>query len=284
MVVKKAFEFVDILEKPRKPRKKGLVEIRGSYYSPVGLTYLKDLLDITQEYVDGFKFAGGSQRLHPVSELKKIIKECHDHNVYVSTGGFVERVAVQGPKAVDKYVEECKSLGFDVIEVSSGFAPFSLNDKVEIVKLVKKAGLKPKPEVSFMKGAGGGTRIAGYKPKLRPVKEVFKEINAYFKAGAKLLMFESEGITEDLPFKQWRTDIIKKVVDEFGLDAWMFEAAEPRVFKWYLQNYGRDVNVFIDHSQVFEYQAWWSKLWGDPSIWKNKKVSYVTPSRQKTTM
>ena len=58
--------------------------------------------------------------------LKKIIDICHKYDVYVSTGGFIERVIVQGS---DRYLEESKSLGFD--EVSSGLAPISLRDKVD---------------------------------------------------------------------------------------------------------------------------------------------------------
>lgn len=278
MPAKKAFDFVKILERPAKPRTSSIVEIRGSYYTPVGPGYLKDLLEIAGDYIDGFKFAGGSQRLHSVDSIKKIVKLCHDHDVYVSTGGFIERVAIQGSKAIDRYFEECKQLGFDVVEISSGSAPFSLADKIAMVKRIQKLGMKPKPEISFMIGAGAGTKVTGYKPKLRPMPEVIKEIQAYRNAGVKLLMFESEGITEDLPPKQWRTDIIKKLIQQFGLNTWMFEAAEPRVFKWYLRNYGPKVNVFIDHSQIFEYEAWRSKIWGDPTIWRGKKITYSSPS------
>ncbi len=274
MPSKKAFDFVRILERPPKPRSSGIVEIRGSYYTPVGFTYLKDLFEMAGDYVDGFKFAGGSQRLHPESVVKKIIKLCHDHNAYVSTGGFIERVIVQGPKAVDRYLEECKSLGFDVVEVSSGLAPISLPDKIAIIKQIHKLGLKAKPEVTFMHGAGAGTKVAGYSPKLRATAEVFKEIEAYLKERVYMLMFESEGVTEDLPPEKWRTDIIESVVKKFGLRRWMFEAAEPRVFKWYLKRFGPEVNLFIDHSQVFEFEAWRSKLWGDPDIWKGKKIFY----------
>jgi phosphosulfolactate synthase (CoM biosynthesis protein A) len=54
----------------------------------------------------------------------------------------------------------------------------------------------------------------------------------------------------------------------------MFEASEPAVFKWYLKKFGRDVNLFIDHSQIVEYTAWRCQLWGDRDIWKGKAVSY----------
>jgi len=54
----------------------------------------------------------------------------------------------------------------------------------------------------------------------------------------------------------------------------MFEAADPPVFKWYLKNFGKDVNLFIDYSQIVEFTAWRTKLWGDPEIWRGKPIKY----------
>src|SRR5205807_1094157 len=117
----------------------------------------------------------------------------------VSTGGFIERVIVQGSDAVDRYLKECGSLGFDIVEVSSGLAPIPLKDKVELVKQVKKIGMKPKPEISMMFGAGAGTHIAGYKTRLKTLDDLLDEIDMHQSAGAETMMLESEGITEDLP-------------------------------------------------------------------------------------
>jgi phosphosulfolactate synthase (CoM biosynthesis protein A) len=276
---RKAFDFVEISEVPPKPRKTGIIEIRGPYYAPTTIGYVKDLLTMWGDYIDGFKFAGGSMRLLSVDMVKNILKVCHDYDVYVSTGGFVERIIVQGADAVDRYLEECKSLGFDIVEVSSGLAPIPLEDKVEIVKQVKKMGMISKPEISLMIGAGAGTHIVGYKPKLRSVDDLMEEARAHLKAGAHIMMLESEGITEDLPPSKWRTDVIKKLVSEFGFESWMFESSDPPVFKWYLKNFGSNVNLFIDHSQIVEYTAWRTKLWGDPEIWKGKTLSYKSKNK-----
>jgi phosphosulfolactate synthase (CoM biosynthesis protein A) len=270
----KAFDFVKIQEPPIKPRKEGVIEIRGPYYTPVTYSYLKGLLDDWGEYVDGFKFAGGSMRLLSRDRVHQIIQLCHDHDVYVSTGGFVERVIVEGPAAVDRYLEECKSLEYDMVEVSSGLAPIKLADKVAIVKRVQELGMKPKPEVSMMIGAGAGTHITGYKMKMRTLQDVVRETQAHLDAGASILMLESEGITEDLPPAKWRKDVVKKLVGKFGYKTWMFEASDPPVFKWYLKTFGKDVNLFIDHSQIVEFTAWRTGLWGDSDIWKGKKISY----------
>ena len=273
-VERKTFDFIHLNELPSKPRTTGIIEFRGPYYTPVTEGYLRDLLDEWGDYVDGFKFAGGSMRLLTEQKTRKMIRICHDHNVYVSTGGFVERVIVQGADAVDKYLEECKSLEFDLVEVSSGLATIKLQDKVAIVQQVQKLGMKAKPEVSMMIGAGAGTHIVGYKPKMRTFADITKETQAHLDAGASILMLESEGITEDLPPAKWRKDVVKKLVDKFGYHKWMFEASDPPVFKWYLKAFGRDVNLFIDHSQIVEFNAWRLGLWGDSDIWKGKRLSY----------
>ncbi|TMI25835.1 phosphosulfolactate synthase [Candidatus Bathyarchaeota archaeon] len=270
----KTFDFVKLIELAPKPRDKGVIEIRGPYYTSVSYGYLRDLLEDWSEYVDGYKFAGGSMRLLPRETTRKVISLCHDHGVYVSTGGFVERVIVEGSDIVDRYLEECKALEFDIVEVSSGLAPMKLEDKVGIVRQVQKLGMKAKPEVSMMIGAGGGTHVVGYKTKMRTFQDVANEAQAHLDVGAKLLMLESEGITEDLPPSKWRKDAVKKLVYRFGYKTWMFEASDPPVFKWYLKSFGTDVNLFIDHSQVVEFTAWKLGLWGDRDIWKGEKISY----------
>jgi phosphosulfolactate synthase (CoM biosynthesis protein A) len=69
---KKAFDFVKISELSPKPRQNGIIEIRGPYYTAVTISYLQDLLDMWGDYIDGFKFAGGSQRLLSIEILKKL--------------------------------------------------------------------------------------------------------------------------------------------------------------------------------------------------------------------
>jgi phosphosulfolactate synthase (CoM biosynthesis protein A) len=54
----RSFPFLRVNERERKPRKCGLTEIRGPYYSVVGRRYLEDFLEIMDVYVDSLKFAG----------------------------------------------------------------------------------------------------------------------------------------------------------------------------------------------------------------------------------
>src|SRR5215467_5736763 len=151
----RSFPFLRVNEREGKPRKRGLTEIRGPYYSVVGLRYLEDLFETMGAYVDSLKFAGGSFTLMPEKAVRELVDLCHKHDVLISTGGFIERVLAQGSDAVRKYVAECKKLGFDIIEISAGFISIPTDDWLRLIELVRKSGLKAKPEVGIQFGAGG---------------------------------------------------------------------------------------------------------------------------------
>jgi len=114
----KAFEFIKIEDLPPKPRDRAITEIRGSYYVVVTPTYLRELFEIAGDYIDIFKYSGGSMRLHPRETVLRINRLCHDRGIMVSIGGFTERVLIQGGEAFDKYLEEASALEFDIVEIS----------------------------------------------------------------------------------------------------------------------------------------------------------------------
>jgi phosphosulfolactate synthase (CoM biosynthesis protein A) len=84
-------------------------------------------------------------------------------------------------------------------------------------------------------------------------------------AGADQIMIESEGITESV--RTWRTDVPARVVQALGLEKVMFEAADPAVFSWYVRNYGPEINLFIDHSQIVQLECLRSGVWGTSELW-----------------
>jgi phosphosulfolactate synthase (CoM biosynthesis protein A) len=157
---KRSFSFLRVNKREGKPRKRGLTEIRGPYYSITGRRYLEDLFEMMSNYVDSLKFAGGSFTLMPERAVREIVDLCHKNDVLVSTGGFIERVLVQGGEAVRQYVKECKKLGFDIIEISAGFVSIPTDDWLRLIELVRKSGMKAKPEVGIQFGAGGATAAA----------------------------------------------------------------------------------------------------------------------------
>lgn len=152
-----AFEWLQRNDRPLKPRKTGLTEIRAAYYSNFGLSYFRDILETSGNYVDSIKFAGGSFTFMNPGKIRAINDLAHQYGVMVSTGGFMEYVLTKGKAAVKKYIEECKTLGFDIIEISTGFISIPTDDWLRVIEDVQKAGLKAKPEVGIQFGAGGDT-------------------------------------------------------------------------------------------------------------------------------
>jgi phosphosulfolactate synthase (CoM biosynthesis protein A) len=268
----RAFSFLRVNERQGKPRTRGITEIRGPYYTPMGKRYLEDLLETMGEYVDSLKFAGGSFTLMPKPALTEIIDLAHRYNVLVSTGGFIEHVLTQGPEAVHRYIQECRDVGFDILEISSGFITIPIDDWLRLVERVQKVGLKAKPEVGIQFGAGGASEASELEAEgTRDVGWAIGQARRFLEAGASMIMIESEGITENV--KTWRTDVAAKIIDALGLEQVMFEAADPEVFAWYIKNYGAEVNLFVDHSQIVQLECLRSGLWGTKSLW-GRVVTY----------
>lgn len=262
----RCFDFLQVNARDGKPRKSGITEMRGPYYAPVGKRYLLDILETMGAYVDIFKFSGGSFSLMPRKAVQELIATCHEHDVLVSTGGFIERVITQGSEAVDRYLEECREMEFDIVEISSGFISVPLEDLVSLVQRVHDLGMKAKPEIGIQFGAGGASSVEELEAEgTSDPSQAIRAAKRYLEAGAHLIMVESEGITENV--RRWRTDVVARIVNELGLEKVMFEAADPEVFGWYVKNFGPDVNLFVDHSQVVQLECLRSGIWGTKSTW-----------------
>lgn len=281
----RAFDFIPLNIRDSKPRTRGITEMRGPYYTPMGKRYLSDILETMGEYVDTLKFAGGSFSLMPKERIIELINLCHDYDVTVSTGGFLEHIlTLQDHELVERYIKECKNIGFDILEISTGFITMPVDDHARLVEKVAKAGLKPKPEVGIQFGAGGDTptqelAAEGTMDISRAIQQAIRCMNA----GAWMVMIESEGITENVT--TWRTDAISAIAEKIGIENVMFEAADPKVFSWYIKNYGPEVNLFVDHSQIVQIEALRSGIWGTKDLFgrvvtfKDSKAALAKPEQ-----
>ena len=266
------FDFLRHNDRESKPRTHGITEIRGPYYTPLGKRALQDILETMGQWVDTLKFAGGSFTLMPDRALEELIALCHEHGVLVSTGGFIERVLTQGSDAVAQYIDTCRAVGFDIIELSSGFITIPVDDWLRLIERVQRAGLKAKPEVGIQFGAGGATTADELVAEgTHDVAWVIQLARRFLDAGAYQIMIESEGITENVP--TWRTDVPARLIDALGLERIMFEAADPEVFAWYIKHYGPEVNLFVDHSQIVQLESLRQGIWGTASLW-GRVVTY----------
>lgn len=126
---------------------------------------------------------------------------------------------------------------------------------------VHNYGMKAKPELGIQFGAGGDTEASALES--AGTSDPSKIINLgrrFIDAGVERMMIESEGITENV--KSWRTDVIQTILKELPMEKVMFEAADPAVFNWYIREFGIDVNLFIDHSQIVQLSCLRRGIWG----------------------
>ncbi|RYG72466.1 phosphosulfolactate synthase [Lentibacillus lipolyticus] len=262
----RAFQNIRMNNRQVKPRNQGITEVRGPYYTVMGKHYLEDMLETMGEYIDILKFSGGSFMLYPENKLRELLDLAHAYDVKVSTGGFMETVLTQGPEAVDHYLQECKRVGFDIIEISTGFITMPTDDIVRLVKKVQAAGLLAKPEIGVQFGAGGTNSIEQNEAEgVTDPSQAIEVGKRCLDAGAYMLMIESEGITESV--HTWRTEIATQFARELGTENVVFEAADPEVFEWYVKNYGPEVNVFVDHSQIVQLEVLRRGIWGTKDLW-----------------
>ena len=137
---------------------------------------------------------------------------------------------------------------------------------------MQRQGLKAKPEVGIQFGAGGASATAELEAEgTRDPEWAIAQARRSLDAGAYQVMIESEGITENV--SRWRTDVAARIASALGPDKVMFEAADPEVFAWYVQNYGPEVNLFVDHSQIVQLEALRRGIWGTSSLW-GRVVTY----------
>ena len=262
----RAFDFLHVNDRPDKPRDTGITEMRGPYYDPMGPRELRDILETMGWYVDIYKYSGGSFALMPEEKVRELNEICHEHDVQVSTGGFIENVLVKDNDKVEDYIIEAGELGFDIVEISSGFLAIDTEDLVSLTELVAEHGLKPKPEVNVQFGAGGASSPEALESEgsIDPRRAV-DEAQRHLDAGAYKIMVEAEGITEEV--EEWRTDVVFEIADGVGIENCVFEAPGPEMFEWYVKNFGPNVNLFVDNSQIVELECMRSGLWGKISSW-----------------
>ncbi|KAE8409938.1 coma-domain-containing protein [Aspergillus pseudonomiae] len=245
---KNGFGFARSNPRPPKPRSKGVTEIRGPYY-----TFAGGRCSVESCRTNDLTPVIGSFSLFQEKPLRELIDLAHEHGVYVSTGGWAEHLLTHpDTNAVfDKYFQKCRDLGFDVVELSSGFLSLPEDDWLRLVDKVHAYKLKAKPELGIQFGAGGDTPAAGLEATgtSDPGKLVSLG-HKFLNAGVERLMIESEGITENV--QSWRTDVVSTIMKELPLERVMFEAADPKVYNWYIREFGIDVNLFVDHSQIVQ--------------------------------
>nr|DAD42352.1 TPA_asm: hypothetical protein HUJ06_000582 [Nelumbo nucifera] len=89
---------------------------------------------------------------------------------------WAEHLIRGGPSAFKQYVEECKNLGFDTIELNAGILSLSKETLLRFVRLIQSGGLKAKPQFA-MKFNKSDIPVAGdraYRAYIAPVPRTYE--------------------------------------------------------------------------------------------------------------
>ncbi|KAF5188254.1 Phosphosulfolactate synthase [Thalictrum thalictroides] len=257
--------FDDKEDRPEKPRRYGVTEMRGPHYTLLTHNAIQDILESHGQFVDGLKFSGGSHSLFPKEFIKDLTDMAHKHNVYVSTGDWAEHLLRQGPSAFKQYVEECKHLGFDAIELNVTSLDVPEDALLRFVRLIKSGGLKVKPQfaVKFDRSnipIADNRAFGAYLTPVTRSSEIVEDVDLLLRraercleAGADMIMIDANDMCKFSD--SLRTDIVAKIIGRLGLEKTMFEAANPKTSEWFVKRYGPRVNLFVDHSDVMNLEC-----------------------------
>lgn len=248
-------DALDIVEPLPKPRTVGLTEVRDA---ALGMRHVEDLVTTMGEFIDSLKWTCGAQRLVDRDLVKAKHGFLADHHIGVSTGGLLERVLVNGDAAVHRFLDECVELGFTIVEVSTGVAILPLADKLALIKAVKERGLVAKPEVAMTYGHRDNAVRAN-------ANRIASEAEACLDAGADIVMIEEEGIFQYVDPPEYA--VAYELARRIGVEQLMFEAGDFKTITWLLENFGADVNLFVDPAHLAYTSTFRTGLWGPNSMW-----------------
>ncbi|XP_022954632.1 protein HEAT-STRESS-ASSOCIATED 32 [Cucurbita moschata] len=251
-------------DRPEKPRRCGVTEMRSPHYSLSSQDMIQEIFESMGQFVDGLKFSGGSHSLLPREFVKEVTEMAHRHDIYVSTGDWAEHLLRKGPSGFKEYVEECKLMGFDTIELNVDSLEVPEETLLRYVRLIKNGGLRAKPQfaVKFNKSdIPAGDRAFGAYIVPRPrsselvedVDLLIRRAERCLEAGADMIMIDADDVSKHTD--SLRTDIIAKIIGRLGLEKTMFEASNPQMLEWFINQYSSKVNLFVDHSQVMDLEC-----------------------------
>ena len=126
-----------------KPREMGLTMVIDK---GIGLYRLKDLIQISGEYIDIIKLTFGTSAFYDEDILREKNEMITSSNLDVMPGGtFLEVAFWQG--ALNEYIKKASELGFSAIEVSDGTIEMDRESRKDVIKKSLDEGFKVITEV-----------------------------------------------------------------------------------------------------------------------------------------
>lgn len=127
----------------RRPRVAGVTMVIDT---GLGLSAMRDILDLAAHHIDHWKFGFGTTALMPRAALEAKLSLLRSHNIVSYPGGtLLEAAVVQEHCRV--FMTRAAELGFEAIEISEGTIDLPGERRRRMIDCARNAGLQPITEV-----------------------------------------------------------------------------------------------------------------------------------------
>ena len=223
------YPFIEIPEREGKPRSRGKTMVHDG---GISLRHLELILETAAPYIDYYKFQS-THRLFPEAMTLNKLELCKQNDIQLYMGGNVAELCwVQGHW--NELIAYAKKHGWNAFEISATYVPFTIDQRIELIKEVSGEGF----EVFYEWGLKHPT-----KP-LDP-EEAADDIAQFLDAGASVIVIE-EGEVDMLIGKDGtgeHADRLTQLIHTVGIERLMVEAGETKQLAWLLMHYGTDINI-----------------------------------------
>ena len=179
-----AFNFITPY-RIEKPRRTGITMMLDK---GIGLRVLRDLMEVSGEYIDLAKFGWGTSALHDRDLIKEKVEMYLSYDINPYPGGTLFELAYMKNK-FDEFLEEADKLGFTAIEISDGSTNISSEERRDVIERSKELGFLVISEV--------GKKDPEEDCKLDAESRV-KLINSDINAGADKILIEAREGGKDI--------------------------------------------------------------------------------------
>jgi hypothetical protein len=166
---------------------------------------------------------------------------------------------------VHHYLEECRELGFGIVEISSGFISVPADDLVRLVEEVGKYGMKAKAEAGVQFGAGGASAVEELESEgVRDPGWAISQARRFLEGGLPdhVRIGGHHRMRTHVANRRGRPDRRRP-----GPGAGDVRGGRPGGLRLVRQGLRAEVNLFVDHSQIVQLECLRSGIWGTMSLW-----------------
>jgi phosphosulfolactate synthase len=222
-------DFLDLPQRPAKPRETGLTHVIDIGLAP---SDAQSLMKIAAQHIDLIRLGFGSA--YVTGALQEKVDLYRSYEVPVALGGTLTEIAwLQG--RVDGLRDWLKELGVEHVEVSSGSVEIPADEKVELIRVLADDGFTVYAEV----GEKDPAAI------MAPYRWV-ELIEQALEAGASKVVCEGRASGDAgmyRPDGEARTGLIDEIVHRIDFHRLIFEAPQRHQQVWFIEHLGPDVNL-----------------------------------------